>query len=327
MTETLALRPVGTSGVAVRPIAMGCWPISGMTSLGVGEAESLRTLRAAFDHGVNCFDTAYCYGADGESDRLIAKALGDVRDKIVIAGKVGIAWGSDGQMVIDGRPEVLRKQCETSLQRLQVDRMDLLYLHAPDSKTPIKASACELRRLLEEGKTRAVGVSNVNRSQLEEFASECPLSAFQPPYNMLQRQIEAAEAPWCVGHGVAIMAYWPLLKGLLAGKLARAHQFDARDGRKKYPMFQGLEWERNQDFLDTLRGLAREAEVPLVTMVLAWTIRQPGITAALCGAKRSEQIIESAAALTWRPTDDLMAAIDRAIAARGEPITRPAVIT
>src|SRR5262249_29213822 len=154
----------------------------------------------------------------------------------------------DHQQVRDGSPARLRWECEESLRRLQTSYVDLLYLHAPDPKTPIRESAAELRRLKEEGKARAVGLSNASLAQMEEFSSECPLAAIQPPYNMLQRDIERDAIPWCSRTGTAVASYWPLMKGLLAGALRRDHQFDPRDGRKKYPIYQGDEWRRNHDF-------------------------------------------------------------------------------
>jgi aryl-alcohol dehydrogenase-like predicted oxidoreductase len=319
------LRRLGSTTIYVSPVALGCWPISGMTSLDVNEADSLATLHAAIDTGINFFDTAYAYGADGKSERLIARAIAGRREMIVIATKGGIAWDAAGQRVIDGRPTTLRSQCDESLRRLNTDRVELLYLHAPDPSMPLAESAGELRRLMDEGKTRSVGVSNFTLPQLEEFHAVCPISAFQPPYNMLQRDIERDSLPWCRERGVSVCIYWPLLKGLLAGKLPRDFVFQKGDGRAKYPMFQGQEWQRNQDLLDELRLLAAEAGKTVAQLVINWTIHQPGITAALCGAKRPEQIRETAGAMGWRLSPEQLARIDAALARRGTPVTKGAV--
>jgi aryl-alcohol dehydrogenase-like predicted oxidoreductase len=301
---------------------MGCWPIAGITSIDVSEKHSLATIEAAIDAGVNFFDTAYCYGYDGESERMIAQVAVSRRDQMVIATKCGIEWGADRRQIIDGRPATLRRHCDASLTRLGMDRVELLYLHAPDPKTPIEESAGELKRLLDEGKTRTVGVSNVSLAQLEAFAAVCPITAFQPPYNMLQRQIERDTLPWCQKHGVAVAVYWPLMKGLLAGRMSRDHQFNPRDGRQKYPMYHGDEWQKNQDFVDQLRAIAAESKKTVSQVVINWTIHRPGITTALCGAKRPEQIQENAGAMGWQLTSDQIARIDQAIAGRGEPVTR-----
>jgi aryl-alcohol dehydrogenase-like predicted oxidoreductase len=319
------LRPLGDTGLRVTPIGMGCWPIAGVTSIDVNEADSLATLQAALDGGINFFDTAYCYGYTGESERLVGRVLRGVRDRVVIATKGGIHWNADRKQVRDGSPATLRRECDESLSRLGFDFVDLLYLHAPDPETPLRESAAALRGLMEAGKTRSVGVSNFNVPQLDEFSRECPIAAVQPHFNMLQREIEADVLPWCVRNNAACVVYWPLMKGLLAGKLPRDHQFDPRDGRRKYPMFFGDEWNRNQDFLDQLRPIASECGKTVSQLVLNWTIHQPGITVALCGAKRAHQIADNAGGMGWTLTEDQMARINAAIAARGETVSRGAV--
>jgi len=320
----MELRPLGNTGIFVSPIALGCWPIAGLTSPGVNDADSIATIRACFDLGINHLDTAYSYGRDGESEQLIRQALGPRRREMVIATKGGLHWDDEGRQARDASPATLRRQCETSLRRLGTDYVDLLYLHAPDPKVPVGESAAALRRLMEEGKTRCVGASNLTVAQLEEFAAACPLAAFQPPYNMLQRQIEADTLPWCRARGVAVLVYWPLLKGLLAGRLGRDETF-ANDSRRKYPMFQGEEYQKNLDFVDVLRGIAARSGRTVAQLVLNWTIHQPGITAALCGAKRPEQIRETAQAAGWRLSEEQMAEIEAALAQRGVPSVRAPV--
>lgn len=318
-------REIGRTGIFVSPVAMGCWPIAGMTSLNVNDADSIATLNAAFDAGVNFFDTAYCYGAAGESERLIARALGDRRNEIVIATKGGIHWNDQTVRQQDARPATLRRQIDESLQRLKTDRVDLLYLHAPDPNVPVEESAEALAEIQKSGKARAIGVSNFSVAQLQAFRKMCPIAAHQPPYNMLQRQIESDTLPWCIERNIASIIYWPLMKGLLAGKLPRDYQFEPGDGRAKYPMFQGEEWEKNQNFLDELRDIAGDIGKTVAQVVVNWTIHQPGITVALCGAKRAHQIEETAGAMGWKLTADQFARIAAALEKRGSPITRPAV--
>lgn len=178
---------------------------------------------------------------------------------------------------------------------------------------------------MEEGKTRSVGVSNASLAQLQEFAAHCPLTAYQPSYNMLQRDIEGDRLPWCVENHVAVVVYWPLLKGLLAGKLARDHVFEPGDGRPKYSQFRGEEWQKNHDLLDALRPIAAETGHTLAQLVVNWTIHQPGITVALCGAKRPDQLRDNAGALGWRLTADQLARIELALARRGKPERMQAV--
>jgi len=325
MSDPHERRPLGQSGISVSTVALGCWPISGMTSLGVTEEQSIATLEAAVDDGVNFFDTAFCYGAQGESEKLIQRALGARRQDIVIATKGGIGWDESIQRVVDGKPATLRAQCEESLRRLGTDYIDLLYLHAPDPNTPLTESAGELKRLQTEGKTRSVGVSNFTVEQLAEFTAECPIVAHQPPYNMLMRSIERDSIPWCQQRNISVIPYWPLMKGLLAGKLERGHQFEEGDGRPKYPPFQGEEWEKNQVFLDELRRLAHELDRTVADIVINWTILQPGISSVLCGAKRPQQIRQTAAAMAWRLDQPSLQRIEKALAARGEPIEKWAI--
>jgi len=318
-------RPLGNTGIEISGVALGCWPIAGLTSPGVNDADSIATIHACFELGINHLDTAYCYGVDGESERLIARALGSRRREMVIATKGGLHWDEQGRQAHDARPATLRRQCEESLRRLDTDQVDLYYLHAPDENVPIAESAGELKRLMEEGKIRAVGASNCSLDQLFQFQAACPLTAFQPPYNMLQRQIEADLLPWCREHDIAVLVYWPLMKGLLAGALRRDQVFGANDGRHKYPQYRGAEWQKNLELVERLRPIAQASGHTVAELVINWTIHQPGITSALCGAKRPEQIRENAGGSGWRLTDEQQAQIGEALAQRGSGLVRPAV--
>ena len=317
----MELRPLGNTGIMVSPVAFGAWPIAGLTSPGTTDEDSIATIQACFDLGINHVDTAYCYGMKGESERLVGRAIAGRRHEMVIATKGGLHWDAEGKQAHDASPAMLRRECEESLRRLQTDYVDLYYLHAPDPEVPVGESAAALLKLMEQGKTRSVGVSNVTVAQLEKFAAVCPIAAYQPPYNMLQRQIEADTLPWCREHNVAVLVYWPLMKGLLAGKLRRDQSFED-DSRRKYPMFQGEEYQKNLDLVEKLRAIAAESGHTVAQLVVSWTVRQPGITAALCGAKRPEQIRETAAGAGLRLTAERLARIDQALAERGTPVTK-----
>ncbi|TWT96028.1 General stress protein 69 [Botrimarina colliarenosi] len=320
-------RPLGKTELEVTPVALGCWPLAGVTTLEATHADGVATVLAAIDSGINHLDTAYVYGPNGESDRILAEALAGRRDEVVLASKVGVHYattdsGGEPEMVTCGHPEQLRQECEELLQRLNTDRVDLLYLHSPDPEVPLADSAGALAELMSEGKTRSVGVSNTQLEQTKEFAAACPLSAVQLPYNMLQRDIEERTLPWCQEQGVAAMVYWPLMKGLLAGKLGRDATLDERDSRRKYPMYQGDEWRRNQDFLDALRAVAEAADVTVAQLAVHWTLSQPGVTSVLCGAKRPEQIRETAAAMRLALSADLAERVAGAIRNRGEAASK-----
>jgi len=314
-------RKLGKTPFSVSSVAMGCWPISGITSLDVNREDSLATLLKSVDCGINFFDTAWSYGI---SEELIRDAFAGRRDEVVIATKGGL-YRDGKQQFTDGRPDVVRRHCEGSLTRLGTDRVELYYLHAPDPNVPVSETAGVFTELIAEGKILSAGASNLTLKQLQEFHTVCPLTAIQPPYNMLLRDIEGDILPWCRSHDISVCCYWPLMKGLLSGQLPRDHVFDEADGRKKYPMFQGAEWQKNQDFVDALRVLAADLDTDLTSMVIAWTIQRPGITSALCGAKRAWQIEESARGGSFVLTADAVARIDAAIAHRGMAITRAAV--
>jgi aryl-alcohol dehydrogenase-like predicted oxidoreductase len=296
-----------------------------MTSLDVNEQDSRATIDAALAAGINFLDTAYCYGTDGDSERLIGQAIRGRRDKVVIATKGGLHWGPNGERVFDGSRERLHRECRESLRRLQINCIDLYYLHAPDPNRPVAEAAAAFAELQAAGLIRAAGVSNFTVPQVREFHAICPVAAVQPPYNMLQRQIEVDLVPFCVEHEIGLCIYWPLLKGLLAGKLPRDYVFRPGDGRAKYVMFQGEEWQRNQDLLDDLRQIAGASNKTVAQLVVQWTLAQPGVTSALCGAKRPDQILESAAALEGEISPHELAQINAALVRRGPALTRTAV--
>ncbi len=310
-------RSLADTGLEISEVALGCWPMAGMTGPGTNDADSVATIHACFDLGINHLDTAYMYGAAGESERLIARAIDTRRDEMVIATKCGLHWSADGKRTSDARPATLRRECEASLRRLRTDRVDLLYLHVPDKNVPVAESAGELKRLMDEGKTRAIGISTAALVELQQFAAECPLAAFQPPYNMLMRQIEADTLPWCREHGIAVIVYWALMKGLLTGKISRDQVFGPDDSRGKYPVFQGDERRRNLDLVDRLRTIAHAAGRSVTQLVINWTVHQPGITAAPCGAKRPDQIRECAGASGWELSPQQRDEIEHALLDRG----------
>jgi len=326
-----AARPLGPSGVSVGPLGLGCWPLAGMTRTGVTAQAAEATVRSALDHGIMHLDTAFCYGEHGESERAIAAAIRGRRDGVVIAGKCGIHWEPDAaatpprRQVVDGRPDRIRAEVGESLRRLGTDHLDLLYLHAPDPQVPLAESAGELARLLAAGTARAIGVSNVSLAQLEVFAAACPLAACQMHFNMLQREIEREILPWCRSREVAMIVYWPLMKGLLAGTMQRGHVFPQTDSRHKYPMFNGAEFDKNLDFVDRVRPIAARLGCSLPDLVLAWTAEQPGITSVLFGATSPEQVAINAGSLAVDLDDEARRDIAAAIQARGPVLGRRAV--
>jgi aryl-alcohol dehydrogenase-like predicted oxidoreductase len=305
-----AKREIGQAGIFVSPVALGCWPIAGMTSLEVNDDDSRATIRAAIDSGINFLDTAHCYGADGESEVLIGEVISGCRDDVVIATKGGIHWDSNVVRHNDGTPSRIIEECEISLERMKIDVIDLHYLHSPDPNVPVEESATAFAKLLESGKIRSVGVSNFNVDELERFHAVCPVSAVQPKYNMLQRDIEADLIPWCIERNVSVMNYWPLMKGLLAGKIRRGHEFDPADKRLSYDVFHGDAFEQAQQLVDKLDVVAQQCEKTVAQVVVNWTMQREGITSVLCGAKRAWQIEETAGAMGWRLSDEQLQSLE-----------------
>lgn len=298
-------------------LALGCWPLAGMTRPGVTRQAAIETVAAAIDHGITHLDTAYCYGENGESEKAIAQAAQGRRNEVTIASKCGIHWQAGKKQTVDGRPETIIREAKESLLRLQADTIDLLYLHTPDPKIPIKESAGALRRLLDEGVVRAVGLSNGNVEECKLFAETCPLTACQRHFNMLQQEIRPALLPYCKSEQIAMVTYWPLIKGLLTGRMERNQVFLKTDSRHKYLMFRGEEFQKNLDFVDTIRSLATQQNMDLVSLVLAWTMAQEGITTVLFGATSAKQVAANAKALNCRLDGSIIQAINDAIQQRG----------
>ncbi|PQO35416.1 aldo/keto reductase [Blastopirellula marina] len=311
-------RQVADTSLYVSPVALGCWPLTGMTSPGVTEADSRATIAAALDLGVNFFDTAFAYGAAGESERYIAEVLTEHRDEYVVATKAGLHW-VDGKQQRDARPETIRREAAESLRRLNTDHVEILYLHAPDPNTPIAETAAAFRQLQQEGATIAVGVSNLTLSETIEFHSVCPIQIIQPPYNMLFRGAEVDLIPWCREQNVAVAVYWPLMKGLLAGQMTLDQTFEPHDSRPKYLCFRGEEYAKNLELVEKLRAMATRMGRTVSQLVIRWTLDQPGVTAALCGAKRVDQLTDNAGALDWELTLGEQAEIAVLLRDRGVP--------
>lgn len=299
------------------PVIMGLWPIAGITSTGVNAGTSRKAIETAIRMGVQWFDTAYSYGFDGESDRLLGAVISQVssvsNESLAVIGKVGQRWDGAKQRVIDASPATIRIDAETSLKRLGIEQFDLLMLHSVDPQVPIEDSATAIAELRHRGLAKRVGVCNVSLQELQRFASVISPSAVQLPLNMLQMDILKEIVPWCHQRDVAVHVYWTLMKGILAGAISRDHQFSAADSRPKYPIYQGSARERTHRLVDRLQRLASEYETTVSKLSIGWTISQPGVTSALVGAKYDWQIQDTAGA---RPlAGEVLAKIDQEIAA------------
>ncbi len=302
-------RRIGTSCIEASVIAFGAWAIGGGTWWGeTVDNESIRAIRAAIDEGVTLIDTAPVYGW-GRSEKVVGQAIKGMRDKVVLATKCGLWWHDDqGPLFfeLEGytvrrwlNPETIRHELEDSLRRLGTDYIDLYQTHWQSSEPendPISDTMECLLRLKEEGKIRAIGASNVDVTQVKQYQELGILDAIQPRYSMLDRQIEKELLPYCIENNISSLVYSPLEQGLLTGKIGMDKTFSSGEYRNNLPWLQPLNRKNVLNMLESWSDLTDKYACSLAQLVIAWTVDQPGVTFALCGARKTENAIENAAA-------------------------------
>ncbi len=305
--------PLGNSDMSSSVIGFGAWAIGGGAVWGgeSDDAESVQTVQAALDAGINLLDTAPAYGW-GHSERLIAKAVEGRRDEVLLATKCGLWWddarGSyftefNGKSLYRSlRPDTIAIEVERSLRDLATDRIDLYQVHWPavePEKTPVADTMAALLKLRDEGKIRAIGVCNLSPAELEEYLSCGAIASHQFRYSMLSRDPEKELLPQCRRHGLATLTYMSLEQGLLTGKIGMDHEFKEGEFRTSADWFPWLlpqNRRRVLDLLDGWRPLCETHHCTLAQLVLAWTLAQPGVTHVLAGARKLHHIRETAAA-------------------------------
>lgn len=297
-------RELGKSGIQITPILTGTWQAGKSMWVGVEDADTIKAIRAAFDAGITTVDTAEVYG-QGHSERVVAEALSDVRDRVVYATKV-FANHLKYQQVIEA--------CEGSLQNLKTDYIDLYQIHWPSGSfgtetVPIAETMQALNDLKQQGKIRAIGVSNFSLAQLEEAAQYGRIDSLQPPYSLFWRYVEKELIPYCVKNQISIIAYSPLAQGLLTGKFGPNHQFDPQDNRAKNKLFQGETYQRAQAALAQLKPIAERHQTSLGNLALAWLIAQPQAQA-IVGVRNATQATQNAQAATVQLSSEELAEID-----------------
>lgn len=302
--------PLFAGGPEVSVIGFGCFPMGGWLWSGVNDDESMAAVRHAFDLGITLFDNADCYGW-GHAEELLARALGDNLERAFIATKGGVARDNEGKTFICGKRDYLLRACEASLRRLGVECIDLYQMHWPDRETPPEETMAALVQLRDEGKIRYIGVSNYSGERIEASLKAGPVHTHQPPYNLLNREIESDSLPVCNAHGIGVLAYGPLAEGFLTGKYHRGNiAFPPEDHRNRHAQFTEPNLTRNLRILDRLRPLAAAAGRSLTELAVAWVLAREGYITALCGAKRPAQIEEVARAADWLLAPGDVAAID-----------------
>lgn len=289
---------LGMTDLEVSPIAFGTWQLGGEWGQ-FDEDEGIAAIRQALERGVNLFDTAHGYGF-GASERVLGKALRDEiehrRDEVVIATKGGLRMTDDG-LVRDSSPDWLRSGLDASLEALGVDHVDLFQVHWPDPKVPFAETAAALQGMVDEGKTRRVGVSNFDSAQMAEFAETRPVETLQPPYDLFRRGIEAETLPYCQEHDIGVLVYGALAHGLLTGSMDENTTFAPDDWRSGAPFFKGEDFARNLEVVRELQRLASERfGVSVSRLAIAWTLANPAVDVVIVGARHPGHIEDSVAA-------------------------------
>ena len=299
-------RKIGDSDLELPVITFGAWAAGGWMWGRTERKDAIEAIRASYDLGVTAVDTAPVYG-QGTSEEIVGEAIrGIPRDKIKILTKYGMRWdvkkgdfaffsknnqGEDIELYrYAGRDSIIR-ECEESLRRLRTDYIDLYQIHWPDTTTPISESMDAVSTLIRQGKVRYAGVCNYNKSHLNEADKHIHLISNQVPYSMVKRDIEKEVVPYCVDTDKAVLAYSPMERGLLTGKMSPGYAFQEGDHRATLYYFTDENIRRTNEFLAKIKPLADEKNITLAQLVLRWTITMPGITIALAGARNAEQAI------------------------------------
>ena len=302
-------RQLGRTDLNVSTITFGCWAMGGHMWGEVDDTNSIAAVRRALELGINFYDTADIYGF-GHSEEVLAEALGSRRDEVLIATKGTVRHEEPRGFWNDSSRAWLLQACDDSLRRLKTDRIDLYQLHWPDADTPIEESMGALRELIDAGKIRYAGVSNYNVQQMTECLKHLDIVSLQPPYSLVQRQVEQEILPFCLEHHLGVLAYSPMYRGLLTGKFTAEATFGEDDLRAHDGNFQGEQLRKNLARVEKLKAMAAEYGKTVAQLALAWVLSHPAMTVALCGAKKPSQIEESAGAAGWTLTPDERARVE-----------------
>ena len=329
---TLPVQTLGKSDLQITRLGFGSWAVGGGNwSFGWGpqdDRESLQAMLHAVELGINWIDTAAIYGL-GHSEEVVGKLLRELpaADRPLVFTKCGLQWDDNNRMLPPRRvlkPESIRRECDASLKRLGLERIDLYQFHWPDeSGTPVEDSWSEMARLVEEGKVRAAGVSNFNVSLLRRCEAIRHVDSLQPPFSLINRKAAAEELPWCTEHKTGVICYSPMQSGILTERFTadRAATLAADDWRRRSAEFQPPNVERNVALRDALVPIARRHDTSVSSIAIAWTLTWPAVTGAIVGARSAEQVDGwiDAASIILSPEDfaDIRAALEQTGAGAG----------
>jgi aryl-alcohol dehydrogenase-like predicted oxidoreductase len=304
----------------VSRVALGTWAMGGWMWGGTDERESVATIRSALDQGINLIDTAPVYGF-GVSEETVGKAVAvaGLRSQAVIATKVGLEW-RDGKVYRNATRDRIMQEVDQSLRRLRTDYIDIYQVHWPDPLVPIEETAETMRALLDQGKIRAIGVSNFSVEQMERFRRIAPLHVLQPPYNLFERAIESDILPYCRTNNIATFGYGALCRGLLSGRMRPDTTFDGDDLRRLDPKFQPPRFAQYLDAVQQLDRLAQDRYLRrVIHLAVRWMLDQ-GISVALWGGRRPDQLRATVGVGGWSIDAAGRAKIDRILS---DTITDP----
>jgi aryl-alcohol dehydrogenase-like predicted oxidoreductase len=308
-------RKLGNSDLEITPLGVGAWAMGGggwKFAWGPqDDADSISAIRAALDAGMNWIDTAAVYGL-GHSEEVVGRALKQVSKKPYVFTKCERRWKENGDIFPSLKAESIRKECEASLRRLNIDVIDLYQVHWPEPDAEIEEGWTELARLRQEGKVRWIGVSNFNVEQMKRAMKIAPITSLQPPYSLLVRKAEPEILPFARQNGIGVIVYSPMRAGLLAGKMTkeRVQNLPEDDWRRRDKDFQEPNFSRNLELVEILRRIgARHGRTP-GEVALAWTLNNPAVTAAIVGVRRADQVPGVAGALEFRLTPDEVSEIE-----------------
>lgn len=300
-------RQLGNSDLHITPVGFGAWAIGGSWEYGWGpsdDQESIGAIQRALDFGVNWIDTAPAYGL-GRSEEIVARALKGRADQPYIFTKCEIRWNPDGSLYYSLKADSVRQEIEDSLRRLQVDVIDLYQIHWPEPDEDVEEAWTTLAQLKEEGKVRWIGVSNFNVEQMKRAIQIAPITSLQPPYSLLNRDVEQEILPFCRENNIGVIVYSPMASGLLTGAMTpeRVASLPDDDWRKTSSEFQMPRLARNMDLAALLGRIGERYGQSAGAVAVAWTLHHPAVTGAIVGARRASQIDQSFAGGTFTLSD------------------------
>ncbi len=316
----IATKQLGNSSLEITSLGIGAWAMGGGGwAFGWGpqdDEESIGAIRAAVEGGLNWVDTAAVYGL-GHSEEVVARALEGVSPRPYVFTKCARVWDENRQIGKSLKRDSIRRECESSLRRLQVDVIDLYQMHWPEPDEDIEEGWETMAKLKEEGKVRWIGVSNFNAAQLERARRIAPITSLQPPYSIVQPEVEASVLPYCQQHGIGVIAYAPMKSGLLTGKMTRERlaSLPEDDFRRRNPFFQEPILSRALGVVEVLKAIAaRHGRTP-GEAAIAWVLRHPAVTGAIVGLRNAGQLEGVIGAAEFRLSEAEVAEIAAAYSA------------